>query len=177
MLILRRDFHLSRPFPQTHRPFACSCFDDTKSPPWIVAPSSRTAPWPALARYCTITPAAERSTSGDRSGGGEGQSVGILQRHTWSLAPFNLLPPDWCHSCGDQNYKKQDKRLLDGTLPPLVLLLVLCNCRDSRPQDRTAATTQTPTLAVLLYSAGTSSHSNTCGAHAVCSIALSKQRA
>ena len=108
---------------------------------------------------------------------GEGQSVGILQRHTWSLAPFNLLPPDWCHFCGDQNYKKQDKRLLDGTLPPLVLLLVLCNCRDSQPQDRTAATTHTPTLAVLQYTAGTSSHSNTCGAHAVCSIALSKQTA
>ena len=113
------------------------------------------------------------------------------------LGFFNGTPVPWLRSirylltdaipAETRNIKKQDKRLFDGTLPPLVLLLVLCNCRDSRPQDRTAATTQTltlavlpypagtsshscsvvHTLAVLLYSAGTSSHSNTCGAHAV----------
>ena len=102
MLILRRYFHLSRPFPQTHRPFACSGFDDTKSPPWIVAPSSRTAPWPALARYCTITPAAERSTSGDRVGRGGGTKcwdssvahlvLGSVQFVTSWLMPFLRRP-------------------------------------------------------------------------------------
>ena len=103
------------------------------------------------------------------------------------LGFFNGTPVPWlpsiCYLLTDaipaetRNIKKQDKRLFDGTLPPLVLLLVLCNCRDSQPQDRTAATTQTLTLAVLPYPAGTGSHYNTCGAHAVCNIALSKQTA